>query len=142
MLKVGDRVKYYEYQQVAGDRRFLREDTVTRIESGEYPVTVQHGGSLFQFTKLKKIHDGYTTPPTESGTASSADSDTDDENPHSLKYRTVSAYTLVPGGDGRSSSGVMANAASLTAHGKDLATRSLQSFGPGAICDVFNYSSK
>ena len=55
MLKVGDRVKYFEYHHVAGDRRFLREDTVTRIEAGEYPVTVKHGGSLFQFTKLKKF---------------------------------------------------------------------------------------
>ena len=141
-MKVGDCVKYFEYHQVAGDRRFLREDTVTRIAYREYPVTVKHGGTLFQFTQLKKIHDGYTTPPSASGTVSSADSDTDDDEHHSLRYRPVTAYTLLPGGHGRSSSGVMENAASLTAHGKDLVTRSLKSFGPGAIHDVFHYSAK
>ena len=54
VLKVGDRVKYFEYTQVAGDRRELRKDTATRVATGEFPVTVKHGGDLFQFTKLKK----------------------------------------------------------------------------------------
>ena len=70
---------------------------------------------------------------------SSADSGTDKDPDGSTQYRLVNEYTLVAGGHGRSSSGVMENAATLNAHGSHLVRDTLDKSGPGACCDVFNY---
>ena len=92
---------------------------------------------------MKKIPPGYSTPQdSEAGSVSSEDMDDEESIGTAIKFRLLSRYNLVYGGEGQACARVMNDSETIKEFGRELAGRTIAD-GLGMVCEnVLNYRRK